>query len=203
MKKFLKIALILALIILLVAGGYFIAINLTKKQALESIDKMFTAIKTGDKEQIKQYINIDDSEEETETNEENTDKNEEMEKIMLKKLNYEVVSTDAKLNECTVKLNVSNKDLKTVFQNYITKAFSLAFSQAFSGTTEEEMDNQLNQYLEEQYNSDSIQTITSEVTINMKKEKGKWNVNCDENEIVNAVLPGYKEVVEAMNNVEE
>ena len=196
MKKFLKIALILALIILLVAGGYFIAINLTKKQALESIDKMFTAIKTGDKEQIKQYINIDDSEEETETNEENTDKNEEMEKIMLKKLNYEVVSTDAKLN-------VSNKDLKTVFQNYITKAFSLAFSQAFSGTTEEEMDNQLNQYLEEQYNSDSIQTITSEVTINMKKEKGKWNVNCDENEIVNAVLPGYKEVVEAMNNVEE
>ena len=56
MKKVLKIALIVILIIVLVVGGYCIALNLTKKQALETVDNMFTALKTGDEEQIKQYI---------------------------------------------------------------------------------------------------------------------------------------------------
>lgn len=52
-KKILKIALIVILIIVLVVGGYFITLNMTKKQTLETVDKMFTALKTGDEEQIK------------------------------------------------------------------------------------------------------------------------------------------------------
>ena len=92
---------------------------------------------------------------------------------MLKNLNYEVVSTDVKINECTMKLNISNKNLKTVFGNYISKAFSVAFSQAFGAMTEEEMDEQLKQYFIEQYNSEDIETVTTEVTINMKKKDGK------------------------------
>lgn len=202
MKKVLKIALILVLIIVLIVGGYFVALNLTKKQALDTVDKMFTALKTGDEEQIKQYINIEELTED-ETTEENTSEDQEMEKAMLKNLNYEVISTDVKLNECTVKVNISNKDLKTVFGNYMAKAFSLAFSQAFGAMTEEEMDNQLKQYFEEQYDSDSIETITTEITIDMKKENGKWNITCDEDKFIDAVLPGYKEVVESLNNIEE
>lgn len=203
MKKALKIALILVLIIALIIGGYFVILNLTKKQALDTVDKMFTAIKTGDEEQVKQYINIEGLTEEEEETEENTSEDEEMEKIMLKNLNYEVISTDVKFNECTVKLNVSNKDLKTVFGNYMTKVFTLAFSQAFGTMTEEEMNNQLKQYFEEQYDSDSTETITSEITINMKKENGKWTMTCDEDAFVNAVLPGYEEVVESLNGISE
>lgn len=201
MKKVLKVALIVILIIALIVGGYFIYLNLTKKQALDTVDKMFTAIKTGDEEQIKQYINIDNLKEEEEEAKSNIDKDQEMEKIMLNNLNYEVISTDVKFNQCTVKLNISNKNLKTVFENYIAKAFSLAFSQAFGAMTEEEMDNQLKQYFEEQYNSESTETITSEMTIDLKKENGKWTVNCDEDKFVDAVLPGYKEVVESLNSI--
>lgn len=203
MKKVLKIGLIVLLIIVLIVGGYFVALNLTEKQALDTIDKMFTAIKTGDEEQIKQYINIEELTEEEETTEENTSEDQEMEKVMLKNLNYEVISTDIKLNECTVKVNISNKNLKTVFGNYMTKVFSLAFSQAFGEMAEEETNNQLKQYFEEQYDSDSIETITSEITIDIKKENGKWNITCNEDEFVNAVLPGYKEVVEAMKGIGE
>ena len=58
------------MIIALIVGGYFIYLNLTKKQALDTVDKMFTAIKTGDEEQIKQYINIDNLKEEEEEKEE-------------------------------------------------------------------------------------------------------------------------------------
>ena len=47
MKKILKIALIVILIIVLVVGGYFIALNMIKKQAMDTVDKMFTALKTG------------------------------------------------------------------------------------------------------------------------------------------------------------
>ena len=71
MKKVLKVSLIVILIIVLVIGGYFIYLNLTKKQALDTIDKMFTAIKTGDEDQIKQYINIDELKEEEEEAKEN------------------------------------------------------------------------------------------------------------------------------------
>lgn len=170
MKKILKIALIVILIIVLVVGGYFIAVNMTKKQAMDTVDKMFTALKTVDEEQIKQYINIKDVIEENATSEDNIADNQDMEKAMLKNLNYEVVSTDVKINECTMKLNISNKNLKTVFGNYISKAFSVAFSQAFGAMTEEEMNEQLKQYFIEQYNSEDIETVTTEVTINMKKE---------------------------------
>ena len=122
---------------------------------------------------------------------------------MLNNLNYEVISTEVKFNQCTVKLNISNKNLKTVFGNYISKAFSLAFSQAFGAMTEEEMDNQLKQYFEEQYDSESTETITSEMTIDLKKENGKWTVNCDKDKFVDAVLPGYKEVQESLNNMNQ
>lgn len=203
MKKVLKVALIVVLIIALIVGGYFIFLNFTKKQALDTVDKIFTAIKSGDEEQVKQYINIEELTKEEGATEETSTENQEMEKIMLKNLNYEVVSTDVKLNECIIKLNISNKNLKTVFGNYMVKAFSIAFSQAFGAMTEEEMDNQLKQYFEEQYNSDSIETIKSEITINMKKEKGKWNITCDKDKLVDAVLPGYKEVVESLSNIDE
>ena len=69
--------------------------------------------------------------------------------------------------------------------------------------TEEEMDEQLKQYFIEQYNSEDIETVTTEVTINMKKEDGKWNIDCDEDAFVDAVLPGYREVEESLNNMNQ
>lgn len=203
MKKILKTALIIILIAILIVGGYFLALNLTRKSALEAIDGMFAAVKTGDEEQMKKYINSEKlTEEEKEATDTEGTEDKDMVKAMLKNLNYEVVSTDVKINKCIVKLKVSNKDLKTVFSNYMAKAFSLAFSQAFGGMTEEEMNNQLKQYFEEQYNSDSVGTITSDLTINMEKQK-EWKLDYNEDELVNAVLPGYKEVMNSMNNINE
>ena len=47
MKKFLKALLIFVVIVGVVLGGYYFALNRTKKQALDTVDKVFTAIKTG------------------------------------------------------------------------------------------------------------------------------------------------------------
>ncbi len=204
MKKFLKIALIILLVAIIVVGAYFIIVKNTEKKALDIIDKMFTALKTGDESQIKEYVNLGEDEENTENeSSEESEETEKMTKAMLKNLNYEVVSTKTNINKCVVNLKISNKDLKTVMGNYINKAFSLAFSQAFGGITEEELNNQLYQYFEEQYNSDSVGTLTSEVVITMKKVNGKWNVECDEKQLMNAILPGYEEVMSSLDRMEE
>ncbi len=204
MKKFLKIALIILLVVIILAGAYFMIVKNTEKEALDTIDKMFTALKTGDESQIKEYVNLgeDEGNAENEVVEE-TEETEKMTKAMLKNLNYEVVSTKTNINKCVVNLKISNKDLKTVMGNYINKAFSLALSSAFGGMTEEELNNQLYQYFEEQYNSDSVGTLTNEIVITMQKENGKWNVEYDQKQLMNAILPGYEEVMASLDRMEE
>lgn len=186
--------------IAVIAGvGYFLAVNSMRTSALKEIETVFSAMKSGDKDAIKQYLDGEDSSEE-----ETTDATSEaMAKIMLSQLNYEVISTDANLKECNVKLKVSNKDLKTVFSNYMQKAFTIAFSQAFGKTTEEDMNMQMEKYFEEQYNSESIETVSTEITIKMTKKDGKWNMDANEDEIINAILPGYQGILEAINGMSE
>lgn len=196
MKKFLKIILVIILIVAVLVGGYFGYVQLMKKQAKNTIDEMFIALKSGDENQIKKYINIEDAIDDSEEKSEGA----EMENIMLKKLNYEFESLDVKFNQCTAKLKITNKDLKKVFQNYMTKAISLAFSQTLESTSDEDIESELKQYFEEQYDSDNTETISTELTVTMQKERGKWNITIDENELVDAILPGYREIIEYLNS---
>lgn len=184
-------------IVVIIGAGYFLAVNSMKTSALKEIETVFNAMKSGDKDAIKQYLDGEDSSEE-----EIADASSEaMAKIMLSQLNYEVISTDVNLKECNVKLKVSNKDLKTVFSNYMQKAFTIAFSQAFGKTTEEDMNMQMEKYFEEQYNSESIETVSTEITIKMTKKDGKWNMDANEDEITNAILPGYQGILEVINGM--
>lgn len=186
-KKVIISIIAVVLVIAIICGGYFLRLHLIKSSAIKEVDKIFSAIKSGDEETLKQYVN--------EENSEDTDsENKEMEKVMLSNLNYEVLSADVKSKDCIVKLKISNKNLKEVFSNYMQKALSLAFSQAFGRVTEEEMNAQMKQYFQEQYNSDSVETISNEITVTMTKKDGKWNMSTDEEQLVNAILPGYKEI---------
>lgn len=67
---------------------------------------------------------------------------------------------------------------------------------AFSGEsiTEEEMTN----YLIEELKNDGIETVTSNQTIILKKQDGKWEVS-EENDFVNILLPGFNEAISAFN----
>ena len=186
-KKVIISIIAVVLVIAIICGGYFLRLHLIKSSAIKEVDKIFSAIKSGDEETLKQYVN--------EENSEDTDsENKEMEKVMLSNLNYEILSADVKSKDCIVKLKVSNKNLKEVFSNYMQKAVSLAFSQAFGKISEEEMNTQMKQYFQEQYSSDSVETVSNEITVTMTKKDGKWNMNIDEEQLVNAILPGYKDV---------
>ena len=207
MKKNVKILIIvLASIVVLaglVVGGYFLSLHFTKVKALKAVDEVFVSLKSGDVNQLKKYINLSDSES---TSDEITDGDEEDDDnktalIMLKNLNYEVVDTDIGFKNCTITLNVSNKDIKTVFSKYISNLFSLAISSAFGQITEEELNQKAEETLEKEYNSDEVETVTNPLTLNLVKENGKWNVDFDKTELLNAVLPGYTEVIESLSSI--
>ncbi len=207
MKKNVKILIIVlaSMVVLagLAVGGYFLSLHFTKVKALKAVDEVFVSLKSGDVNQLKKYINLSDSEsnsdEVTDGNEEDDDNKTAL--IMLKNLNYEVVDTDIGFKNCTITLNVSNKDIKTVFSKYISNLFSLAISSAFGQITEEELNQKAEETLEKEYNSDEVETVTNPLTLNLVKENGKWNVDFDKTELLNAVLPGYTEVIESLSSI--
>ncbi len=207
MKKNVKILIIVLASIVVLAGlavgGYFLSLHFTKVKALKAVDEVFVSLKSGDVNQLKKYINLSDSES---TSDEVTDGDEEDDDnktalIMLKNLNYEVVDTDIGFKNCTITLNVSNKDIKTVFSKYISNLFSLAISSAFGQITEEELNQKAEETLEKEYNSDEVETVTNPLTLNLVKENGKWKVEFDKTELLNAVLPGYTEVIESLSSI--
>ena len=207
MKKNVKILIIVLVSIVVLAGlavgGYFLSLHFTKVKALKAVDEVFVSLKSGDVNQLKKYINLSDSEsnsdEVTDGDEEDDDNKTAL--IMLKNLNYEVVDTDIGFKNCTITLNVSNKDIKTVFSKYISNLFSLAISSAFGQITEEELNQKAEETLEKEYNSDEVETVTNPLTLNLVKENGKWNVDFDKTELLNAVLPGYTEVIESLSSI--
>lgn len=209
MKGKLKTILILIAVIVLVAvaavGGYYAMIKAQEKSALKRVDDIFIAIKSGDEDEIKKYIDLNDSDSKTKNT---TDQNKstegvvndkEMLKVITQNINYEVEEIDTKWNDCNIKLSVSNKDFKTIFSGYISKAFALAFSTAFSGDTDEDKtEKELEEYFKEQYNSDSVQTVKNEVEFNMKKNNGDWEVDYDKNALLNAIMPGFSEISKSL-----
>ena len=212
MKGKLKKILIVAVVAALAVGGYFAALKIQENKVLARVDDIFTAIKSGDEDAMKEYINMDDAEEQaedaTKDNEaaedaaESVVDDEEMLKVITQNLNYEVVSKDTKWNDCTLKLNISNKDFKTVFSGYISKAFALALSSAFSNdkNAEEKMEKELETYFQEQYNSDSVPVVSNEVTLNVKKENGDWKVNYDKAALLNAIMPGFSDIEKSLES---
>lgn len=202
MKKTLKILLIVVLAVAVLGIAYFSIIKLQEKSALKTVDEMFIALKTGNYEEIKKYVNPQETSNENKATE-NIAEDEKMTAAMVKNVTYEVIQKDTKLNNCKIKLNVSNKDLKTIFANYFTQAFSLAFSQAFGNISEEEMNAQLEQYLMEQYESESIGMITNELEIEMVRKDGKWDMICDQEKLINAILPGFNEIMKSFEESDQ
>ena len=110
MKKFLIVIIIVIAVALVGVGGYFGYLQLVKNSALQSIDERFTNIKEGNISELEKYTSIDES-----TSSSDKEEEEWLMKLMLKNLNYEVVSAKPKFNECEVELKVTNKNVGRCF----------------------------------------------------------------------------------------
>lgn len=198
MKKFLIVIIIVIAVALVGVGGYFGYLQLVKNSALQSIDERFTNIKEGNISELEKYTSIDES-----TSSSDNEEEEWLMKLMLKNLNYEVVSAKPKFNECEVELKVTNKNVGSAFEKMFSKLLALSFSTDFEDMSESQLNDKLNEEFEKIYNSDDVKTDTNNIKVTLKREDGTWNLSGDKDEITNALLPGYSDISSELNNISE
>lgn len=198
MKKFLIVIIIVIAVVLVGVGGYFGYLQVVKSSALQNIDERFTNIKEGNISELEEYTSIDDS-----TSNSDKEEAEWLMKIMLKNLNYEVVSAKPKFNECEVELKVTNKNVESAFEKMFSKLLTLSFSMDLEDMSESQLDDKLNEEFEKIYDSDDVKTETNNITVTLKREDGSWNLSGDKDEITNALLPGYSDISSELNSIGE
>ena len=198
MKKFLIVIIIVIAVALVGVGGYFGYLQLVKNSALQSIDERFTNIKEGNISELEKYTSIDES-----TSSSDKEEEEWLMKLMLKNLNYEVVSAKPKFNECEVQLKVTNKNVGSAFEKMFSKLLTLSFSTDLEDMSESQLNDKLNEEFEKIYDSDDVKTETNNITVTLKREDGTWNLSGDKDEITNALLPGYSDISSELNNISE
>ena len=198
MKKFLIVIIIVIAVALVGVGGYFGYLQLVKNSALQSIDERFTNIKEGNISELEKYTSIDES-----TSSSDKEEEEWLMKLMLKNLNYEVVSAKPKVNECEVELKVTNKNVGSAFEKMFSKLLTLSFSTDLEDMSESQLNDKLNEKKKKIYNSDDVKTETNNITVTLKREDGTWNLSGDKDEITNAILPGYSDISSELNNISE
>lgn len=196
MKKFLIVIIIVIAVALVGVGGYFGYLQLVKNSALQSIDERFTNIKEGNISELEKYTSIDES-----TSSSDKEEEEWLMKLMLKNLNYEVVSAKPKVNECEVELKVTNKNVGSAFEKMFSKLLTLSFSTDLEDMSESQLNDKLNEEFEKIYDSDDVKTETNNITVTLKREDGTWNLSGDKDEITNAILPGYSDISSELNNI--
>ena len=96
-------------------------------------------------------------------------------------ISYEVKSVTADGNKATVDVSVTSLDTSQIMQKYIESVAALVSSPDYQSKidtmTKEEYDALMNEQLEKILSSGEIGTVTSDETIEMTKEDGKWKLS--------------------------
>lgn len=189
-SKILKIVLGAIIAIVVIALIVFGVSKISSKNPVDSIKSFVETLKNGDFDTAKTYASDETFNAfgfDTETDDL------EMMKCYFKNLDVKVVDITKAKNEAVVKVEISNKNLKMILQNYIQKAFELAMSSINSTEANEGMETELLEYFKSQFDSEEIDTVTTTVDIVLNKVDKEWKVVITE-ELRDAILPGLSEI---------
>lgn len=201
MRKYSKVLCLILVAVMVVAclaacGGVS-----PEKLAEQAVSTCIDALKMGDLETAANYL-VDADIIEAGDDGEDSAMNESMTKIVFGKLNYKILSsTKVDDSTVTVKVEISNVDMKPVFTEFFTQALQYAFANAFADPqpTEEET----NQKMEEIFNSciskEDLTTVTEEVDVKVVKDGDGWIIEGDDT-LANALLGGLLNVVEELED---
>ena len=174
-----NILIIIIVVVLIAIIAYVLFLADSPKKP---IDKMFQEIVRGDYNQdiLSGMLN-----------EENLDK--EAQKLLFEKLQWKFLSTKQEGDKATVEVQITNKDFKTIIENYMKKVINVA-------VTGQDLDNnQLMNYLVDELKNEEIQTVKVQESITVEKKDGKWQIAEDTN-IEKIILPGFYEAIQQYNN---
>ena len=113
----------------------------------------------------------------------------EMVKLYYKNIDIKVNKVTKAKDTAVINVEISNKDLGKILNNYMNKAKELALENLNKKVTTKDMENQLLQYFKSQFEAEGIENVTTTVDVVLNKVDGKWKVVVDSN-LRNAFLPG-------------
>ncbi len=125
------------------------------------------ALKNGDLTSAKAYVNEENDEILSETEDESTNT---LINSILKNLTYEVVSTEVNDSTATVKATIKNIDMKTV----MGEVFSELLSLAFSGLDAEALETKQNEAFAKALEANKETIKETEVNIQLEKKETGW-----------------------------
>ena len=114
-------------------------------------------------------------------------------KYYFKYLDLNVVDITKSKSEAIVRVELNNKNLKTILQKYIQKALELAMSSLGSSEKKDGMEAELLEYFKSKFESEEIDTVTTTVDIVLNKVDKEWKVVVTE-ELRDAILPGLSDI---------
>ncbi len=205
-KKYMTygIIFVVALVVVIVMSRLIVVASY-KKSAKDFVKKTFDGIKDADKMSINQYLDYDNAingltqvsqknEGENSANMENQTENENFKKFF-SKISYKIANVKASKDKAEVVVEIKNKNVGIVFQNYFLEAIKLSSSAALSSTTQEQIEEKLKAYIDEQLDSTAIEETNTQVTLNMVKENGEWKIEKTSSDLIDAFLPGLREKI--------
>ena len=183
--RFVAVIVILAIVI----GIIFVALP----SPARALEEMFRDLKAGKIEEANKYVDYKElanipalgSLEEESTEEV---KDSENEKILFEELQWNIKKIEKNDEEAKIEVEVTNRDYKTIFENFTKKIVQKVLN------NENVTDAETEQYLKDEINNKEISPLTTTQTITVHKQDGKWKVMADEN-LRNAIFPGLSEAV--------
>lgn len=201
MKKYAKIlSLVVALVMVMTCFAACGGLS-PEQQAEKAVDSCFTALKSGDTQTATSYMKDSDITD-LDDDEEDSTVNETMTKAVFGKLDYKILSsTKVDDNTVTVKVEITNVDMKPVFTEFFTQALQYALANAFADPqpTDEEMNQKMTEIFDACISKEGLATVTKEVDVKVVKDGENWIIDSDDT-LANALLGGLGDAMEELED---
>ena len=163
------------------------------------LEQMLRELKAGNFEQVQQYVDYKELADipalKTEDNNTENEAISENEKLFYDELQWSIKNIEQNGKEAKIEVEVTNKNYKTIFQNYTKEVIRRVLNNEKTSTEEME------KYLVEEFQNKDIDKVTTVQTVTIQKQDGKWKVVVDEN-LREAIYPGLTKAIETLINLE-
>jgi len=157
--------------------------------ASQAMSEAMDAIKIADYDKVKEYLGTDSPLGDEESPAEDYDGlTKDQLAAFFENLSYKILSATEDKQTATIEIEITNKDMQAVFDDYLSAAVEMFLSEDSEDLTEEEQAAKVADILitliEEQEDY-----VTSTVTVDMSYTDGKWTIDSNP-DFVNAIMGG-------------
>lgn len=163
------------------------------------VENFFKALQENNYQEIGKYIEGDTDK----IGKFNNEDEEKLTKAITSKLKYEIVSTENKGNEATVKVKVTAPDLLKITSKTISELMGIAFATAFSDDSQQlDMEKLTQQYFLNSVSDPNAPMVTTEVDIKLVKKDNAWYIQAND-DLLNAITGNMAKAFGELQKIEQ